>query len=66
MSSSMPEQVQFDALHTIESLENCRIMRTAYAIEYDCIRAEVLDHALCCKDIPGLYFAGQVQRHVGL
>ena len=65
MSSSMPEQVQFDALHTIESLENCRIMRTAYAIEYDCIRAEVLDHALCCKDIPGLYFAGQVNGTSG-
>ncbi len=65
MSSSMPEQVQFDALHTIEGLENCRIMRTAYAIEYDCIRAEILDHTLCCKDIKGLYFAGQVNGTSG-
>ncbi len=65
MSSSMPEQVQFDALHTIPGLEHCRIMRTAYAIEYDCIKAEVLDHTLGSKDIPGLYFAGQINGTSG-
>ena len=65
MSSSMPEQVQFEALHTIDALSHCRMMRTGYAIEYDCIRAEILDHTLCCKDLPGLYFAGQINGTSG-
>ncbi|MGI6004993.1 MAG: tRNA uridine-5-carboxymethylaminomethyl(34) synthesis enzyme MnmG [Christensenellales bacterium] len=65
MSSSMPEEVQFMALRSIEGLENVRMMRTGYAIEYDCIKAEKLDHTLRYKDIEGLYFAGQINGTSG-
>ncbi len=59
MSSSLPEDVQQAMYRTLPGLENCRIMRTAYAIEYDCISANLLKLSLEFKDIHGLFSAGQ-------
>ena len=59
MSSSMPEDVQLAMYRTVPGLENCRIVRNAYAIEYDCIDARQLDPTLEFKRIEGLYSAGQ-------
>lgn len=59
MSSSLPEDVQRDMYRTLPGLEHCRIMRTAYAIEYDCISANLLKLSLEFKDIHGLFSAGQ-------
>ncbi len=58
-SSSMPEEVQLEMVHSIEGFENAEIMRTAYAIEYDCIDPLQLRHTLEFKNIPHLYGAGQ-------
>ncbi len=59
MSSSLPEDVQEDMLKTIKGLENVRTMRTAYAIEYDCINPLQLQASLEFKEYGGLYSAGQ-------
>ncbi|MCM1523366.1 MAG: tRNA uridine-5-carboxymethylaminomethyl(34) synthesis enzyme MnmG [Ruminococcus sp.] len=59
MSSSLPEDVQIKFLRTIKGLENVRVMRNAYAIEYDCCDPQELRHTLEFKKIPGLYGAGQ-------
>ncbi|MBQ9545170.1 MAG: tRNA uridine-5-carboxymethylaminomethyl(34) synthesis enzyme MnmG [Clostridia bacterium] len=59
LSSSLPEDVQLEVLHSIKGLEHARVMRTAYAIEYDCIDPTQLDATLEFKNIPGLYGAGQ-------
>ena len=58
-SSSMPEDVQMQMIHSLKGLENCRVMRTAYAIEYDCADPLALSHTLEFKDFPGLFGAGQ-------
>ena len=58
-SSSMPEDVQLQMVHSIEGFEKAEIMRTAYAIEYDCIDPLQLKHTLEFKKIPNLYGAGQ-------
>ncbi|HWR61839.1 MAG TPA: tRNA uridine-5-carboxymethylaminomethyl(34) synthesis enzyme MnmG [Clostridia bacterium] len=65
MSSSLPEDVQLDVLHSVEGLENCHVMRTAYAIEYDCIDPTQLQLSLEHKNISGLYFAGQINGTSG-
>jgi len=59
MSTSLPEDVQIAIYRTLPGLENCRIMRTAYAIEYDCINATQLKLSLEFKNIAGLFSAGQ-------
>lgn len=59
LSSSLPEDVQNLVIHSIRGLENARVMRTAYAIEYDCIDPTQLKCTLEFKDYPGLYGAGQ-------
>ena len=59
MSSSLPEEVQLRMYRTIPGLERVELMRTAYAIEYDCIDPTLLRPTLEVKDIPGLYGAGQ-------
>ncbi|MDO4799255.1 MAG: tRNA uridine-5-carboxymethylaminomethyl(34) synthesis enzyme MnmG [Bacillota bacterium] len=59
MSSSMSEDVQIAFMRTIPGLENCRIMRPAYAIEYDCIDPRELQLTLEHKGVSGLYSAGQ-------
>jgi tRNA uridine 5-carboxymethylaminomethyl modification enzyme len=65
MSSSLPEDVQIEVLHSVPGLENCHIMRTAYAIEYDCIDPTQLKLNLEHKNIDGLFFAGQINGSSG-
>ncbi len=59
MSSSLPEDVQLAFLRTIDGLHHVRMMRTAYAIEYDCVDPLALTPALECKAVSGLFGAGQ-------
>lgn len=59
LSSSLPEEVQLEFLHTIKGFENLKVMRTAYAIEYDCINPLELEPTLQTKKIGGLFGAGQ-------
>ena len=65
MSSSLPEEVQLAMLRTISGLENVNIMRTGYAIEYDCINPLQLKHSLEFKSIEGFFSAGQVNGSSG-
>lgn len=65
MSSSLPEDVQVAFYHTIPGLEHAQIMRTAYAIEYDCCDPLQLSAALEFRDWPGLYGAGQFNGSSG-
>ncbi|WP_156897885.1 tRNA uridine-5-carboxymethylaminomethyl(34) synthesis enzyme MnmG [Caloramator sp. ALD01] len=65
MSSSMPEDVQIKFYRSIPGLENAEIMRTAYAIEYDCIDPQQLKLSLELKFIEGLFFAGQINGTSG-
>ena len=65
MSSSLPEEVQIEFYRTIKGLENVKIMRTAYAIEYDCIDPLALYATLEIKEQPGLYGAGQFNGSSG-
>lgn len=58
-SSSMPEDIQIQMVHSMSGFENAKIMRTAYAIEYDCIDPLQLYASLEFKDYPGLFGAGQ-------
>lgn len=65
MSSSMPEAVQYEMYHTVPGLENCKITRNAYAIEYDCIKANQLYPTLEFKNIHGLFSGGQFNGSSG-
>lgn len=65
MSSSLPEDVQIAFLRTIDGLENVEVMRTGYAIEYDCIDPTQLKLSLEFKHIDGLFSAGQVNGSSG-
>ncbi|WP_163195822.1 tRNA uridine-5-carboxymethylaminomethyl(34) synthesis enzyme MnmG [Clostridium thermarum] len=65
MSSSLPEEVQIQMLRTIPGLENVEVMRTAYAIEYDCIDPTQLKLSLEFKNIKGLFGAGQINGTSG-
>ncbi len=65
MSSSLPEDVQIKMLRTIRGLEHVKMMRTAYAIEYDCIDPTQLDLSLEFKEISGLFGAGQFNGSSG-
>ena len=65
MSSSMPEDVQREFYHTIEGLEDIRITRAAYAIEYDCIDPQELKLNLEYRNISGLFCAGQFNGSSG-
>lgn len=65
MSSSLPEDVQIAFYHTIPGLEHVQIMRTAYAIEYDCADPLQLNATLEFRDFPGIYGAGQFNGSSG-
>lgn len=65
MSSSLPEDVQTEMYRTVPGLENCRIVRNAYAIEYDCIPGKQLKHSLEFKDVHGLFSGGQINGSSG-
>ena len=64
-SSSLPLETQIDALKNIPGLENSSIFRPGYAIEYDYFDPTQLHHTLETKNIPGLYFAGQINGTTG-
>ena len=64
-SSSLPEDVQVEMVHTLPGLEHAEIMRCAYAIEYDCVDPTELQPTLETKKIPGLYGAGQFNGSSG-
>ena len=64
-SSSLPEEVQIEMMHTIPGLEHAEMTRCAYAIEYDCINPTELYATLECKKISGLYGAGQFNGSSG-
>ena len=65
MSSSLPEDVQFAMYRTVPGLENVKIVRNAYAIEYDCIDARQLKLSLEFKEIEGLFSGGQFNGSSG-
>lgn len=65
MSSSLPEDVQLQFYHSIKGLENCVVMRSAYAIEYDCVDPLQMNNTLEFNDFPGLYGAGQFNGSSG-
>lgn len=65
MSSSLPEDVQYAMIRTVPGLENVKIIRNAYAIEYDCINAVNLKASLELKEMDGLFFAGQINGSSG-
>ncbi len=65
LSSSLPEDVQADFIHSIAGLENAQVMRTAYAIEYDCVDPTALKATLECLDYDGLFGAGQFNGSSG-
>ena len=65
MSSSLPEDVQLAMYRTVPGLENCKIVRNAYAIEYDCIDPRQLYPSLEFKDIKGLFSGGQFNGSSG-
>ncbi len=64
-SSSLPWEVQWDALHKIEGFEDLHIYRPGYAIEYDYFPPTQLNHSLATKRVKNLYFAGQINGTTG-
>ena len=65
MSSSLPEDVQYAMYRSVPGLENAKIVRNAYAIEYDCISGLLLKPSLEFKDVNGLFSAGQMNGSSG-
>ena len=65
ISASLPEDVQVEMVHSIKGLENAEIMRFGYAVEYDFAPATQLKPTLETKQVPGLYFAGQLNGTTG-
>ncbi|MDY6334161.1 MAG: tRNA uridine-5-carboxymethylaminomethyl(34) synthesis enzyme MnmG, partial [Lachnospiraceae bacterium] len=65
MSSSMPDDVQQQMYRTVPGLEHCEIVKNAYAIEYDCINANILKATLETRKVTGLFCAGQFNGSSG-
>jgi len=64
-SSSLPEEIQFEALKTVPGLENTEMMRPGYAVEYDFFPAHQIHYSLETKPFDGLFFAGQINGTTG-
>lgn len=65
ISTSLPEEVQWDYVHSIKGLEKADILQPGYAIEYDYVDPRVLTASLSLPDVPGLYLAGQLNGTTG-
>ena len=65
MSTSLPTDVQLDMIHSVKGMENAKIVRYGYAIEYDYVQPTELKHTLETKKIEGLYCAGQINGTTG-
>ena len=65
ISTSLPEDIQHDYVHSIFGLEDAKILQPGYAIEYDYVDPRALDDRLAVKSVPGLYLAGQVNGTTG-
>ena len=65
ISTSLPADVQDKFIHTMKGLENVEILRFAYAIEYDYVDPQELNHSLAVKKVPGLFLAGQINGTTG-
>ena len=65
LSTSLPEDIQIEILHTVKGLQNAKLMRPGYAIEYDVVVPHQLDLTLQVRKIPGLYTAGQMNGTSG-
>jgi len=65
LSTSLPEDVQEAMVRSVEGLENARILRFGYAVEYDCIFPIQLSRSLMIPEMPGLFFAGQINGTSG-
>ncbi len=64
-STSLPEDIQYEALRTVPGFENCRIFRPGYAIEYDYFPPTQLQYSLETRLVPHLFFAGQINGTTG-
>lgn len=65
MSTSLPEEVQFEFLRTIPGLESVEILQPGYAVEYDCVEPSQIRHSLETREIEGLFLAGQINGTSG-
>ena len=65
LSTSLPPEVQRDMIHSVKGMENAKIVRYGYAIEYDFVDPRELKHSLETKKISGLYLAGQINGTTG-
>lgn len=65
LSTSLPEDVQLEMIHTIPGLREAKMVRPGYAIEYDCLDPLYLSPSLMLKDFPGLFAAGQINGTSG-
>lgn len=65
ISTSLPADIQHQFIHTMKGLENVEILCPAYAIEYDFVDPQELNHALQCKKVSGLFLAGQINGTTG-
>ena len=65
LSTSLPEDVQLEMIHTIPGLREAKMVRPGYAIEYDCLDPLCLSPSLMLKDFPGLFAAGQINGTSG-
>lgn len=65
MSTSLPEEVQYEFLRTIPGLESVEILQPGYAVEYDCVEPSQIRHTLETREIEGLFLAGQINGTSG-
>lgn len=65
ISTSLPEEIQEDYVHSIKGLENAKILQPGYAIEYDFVDPRALDATLAVRSVPGLFLAGQINGTTG-